>query len=125
MLSRMNRSTDFDYPSSGWEQQSQDEGATFAATEQRIKLTLFTDTHVIRGTVSTRLRRLTDVFVGAEHGFLVVSDATVEEFGSKSQPDRAAIAQVNLSTVLFAATESSVEAQPELRLIKSVEDALI
>jgi hypothetical protein len=96
------------------------------ATPLRLQLTLFTDAHVIRGHVETRLKRLTDVLNQAEHDFIVVSDAIMEEFGTKGQPvTRADFAQVNLNSLLFAVTDSIVEPQPELRLVKSAEEALI
>jgi hypothetical protein len=93
---------------------------------QRLTLNLFTDAHVIHGFVETRLKRLSDVLNQAEHDFLVVGDATLEEFGTKGQPTlHAEFAQVNLNALLFAATDSIVEPQPEMRLVKSTEDALI
>jgi hypothetical protein len=49
----------------------------------------------------------------------------MEEFGARGQTTRADFAQVNLSSLLFAITDSVVEAQPELRLVKSSEEALV
>jgi hypothetical protein len=96
------------------------------ATPLKLQLTLFTDAHVIHGHIETRLKRLSDVLNGAEHDFIVVTDATMEEFGTKGQPViRADFAQVNLNALLFAVTDSIVEPQPELRLVKSAEDALV
>lgn len=92
----------------------------------RLHVILFTDAHVIRGHVETRLRRMTDVLNQAEHDFIVVSDATMEEFGAEGQlVTRADFAQVNLNSLLFAVTDSIVEPVPELRLVKSAEEALI
>ena len=92
----------------------------------RLQVMLFTDAHVIRGYIETRLRRMTDVLNQAEHDFVVVGDATLEEFGTKGQPvTRADFAQVNLNTLLFAVTDSIVEPVPELRLVKSAEEALV
>ncbi len=101
--------------------------APFRFNEPRVlQVTLFTDAHVIKGHVETRLRRLSDVLNQAEHDFIVVSDASMEEFGATGQAaTRADFAQVNLSSLLFAVTDSVVEPQPELRLVKSLEDALI
>lgn len=93
---------------------------------QKLALTLFTDAHVIRGHVETRLRRLSDVLNQAEHDFIVVGDASLEELGATDQPvTRAEFAQVNLNSLLFAVTDSIVEPQPEMRLVKSPENALI
>jgi hypothetical protein len=105
--------------------EAQDFGLGIAAP-QRMQLMLFTDAHVIRGYVETRLRRLSDVLNQAEHDFIVVRDAVMEEFAAKGQPvSRADFAQVNLNSLLFAVTDSIVEPQPELRLVKSAEEALI
>ena len=96
------------------------------AAPLKLHLTLFTDAHVIRGQIETRLKRLTDVLNQAEHDFIVVSDAIMEEFAAKGQPvTRADFAQVNLNSLLFAFTDSIVEPQPELRLVKSAEEALV
>lgn len=96
------------------------------APPQKLHLTLFTDAHVIRGYVETRRRRLSDVLNQAEHDFIVLSEASMEEFGARDQPvTRADFAQVNLASLLFAVTDSIVEAQPELRLVKSAEAALV
>jgi hypothetical protein len=108
-----------------WGRSSEPSGPEFNP-RQKLTLMLFTDSHVIRGFVDTRLKRLSDVLNQAEHDFLVVSNATMEEFGTKGQPTlHAEFAQVNLNTLLFAATDSIVEPQPEMRLVKSPEDALI
>jgi len=95
------------------------------APPRTLQLTMFTDAHVIRGVVTSRTRRLSDLLNEAEHEFIVVSGAVIEEYGQKGLPDRAEFAQVNLNTLLFAVTDSIVEPQPELRLVKSPEDALI
>lgn len=99
-------------------------GFTFAPP-QEMHVTMFTDSHVIRGHIATRLRRLSDVLNTAEDDFIVVANATMEEFGARGQPDRADFAQVNLSTLLFAVADSIVEPQAELRLVKSQEEALV
>ena len=92
----------------------------------KLRLAMYTDAHVIRGHVETRLRRITDVLNQAEHDFIVVSDASLEEFGAGEQaPTTADFAQVNLSSLLFAVSDTVVEAVPELRLVKSSANALI
>ncbi len=88
-------------------------------------LTLYTDSHVVRGTVATRQRRLTDILNQAEHEFLVIYDATMDEFGSRDQPLRSEYAQINLGAVLFAVSDAPIEPLPELRTPKVAEQALI
>jgi hypothetical protein len=93
--------------------------------EQVINLTLFTDAFVVRGTITTRQRRITDLLNDAEHNFLVLTDVTMDEFGSRSIAARSEYVQVNLDTVLFAVAETSVEPVPELRTPKIAEQAMI
>jgi hypothetical protein len=93
--------------------------------EQAVALTLYTDAYVVHGTIRTRQRRVTDILNHADHDFLVISDVTFDEFGSRTQTDQAEFAQVNLGAVLFAVAETPVEPLPELRTPKVAEQALI
>ncbi|MGH2512618.1 MAG: DUF6812 domain-containing protein [Candidatus Limnocylindrales bacterium] len=90
-----------------------------------LDLTLYTDSFIIRGTISTRYRRVTDVLNDPEHHFIVLSEATVDEYGSRELATRSQYAQVNLATVLFAVSSVPVDSLPELRTIKVPEAALI
>jgi hypothetical protein len=49
----------------------------------------------------------------------------VEDYGGRGQPIRAAFAQVNLDTVLFAVANTPVQPIPELRTPKTQEQAII
>lgn len=88
-------------------------------------ITLVTDAFVVRGTIQTRHRRITDMLNSAEHDFLVLTDATFEEFSSTGQAIQADFAQVNLGAVLFGVADEPFEATPELRVRKVSERALI
>jgi hypothetical protein len=92
---------------------------------QSLELTLYTDAFIIRGTIMTRHKRVTDVLNDPEHHFLVLTDATVDEYGSRELATRSEFAQVNLATVLFAISSVPVDPTPELRTIKVPEAALI
>jgi hypothetical protein len=92
---------------------------------QAVPLLLYTDSFVIRGTLSTRQRRVTDMLNFAEERFLVLSDVTTDEFGSRGDQLRAEFAQVNLASVLFAVVNEDVPPAPELRTPKVAEEALI
>jgi hypothetical protein len=92
---------------------------------QAVPLLLYTDSFVIRGTLSTRQRRVTDMLNFAEERFLVLSDVTTDEFGSRGDQLRAEFAQVNLASVLFAVVNEEVPPAPELRTPKVAEEALI
>ena len=88
-------------------------------------VTVYTDSYVVRAMLRTRQRRLTDALTVPDQPFLVVEDAVFEEFGSRALLERAAFAQVNLSTVLFAFAAEEMEARPELRTVKVPQRALI
>jgi hypothetical protein len=92
---------------------------------QPVPLLLYTDSFVIRGTLTTRQRRVTDMLNFAEERFLVLSDVTTDEFGSRGDQLRAEFAQVNLASVLFAVVNEEVPPAPELRTPKVAEEALI
>jgi hypothetical protein len=92
---------------------------------QAVPLLLYTDSFVIRGTLTTRQRRVTDMLNFAEERFLVLSDVTTDEFGSRGDQIRAEFAQVNLASVLFAVVNEEVPPAPELRTPKVAEEALI
>jgi hypothetical protein len=92
---------------------------------QPVALTLYTDAFVIRGTLDTRQRRVTDMLNSADDRFLVLSDVMSDEFGSRGETIRAAYAQINLAAVLFAVANDAVEAAPELRTPKVAEEAVI
>lgn len=96
-----------------------------ANEEQRVSLTLYTDAHVVRGTIGTRQRRVSDILNHAEHDFIVLTDVEMDEFGSRRPVYRAEFAQVNLAAVLFAVADTKVEAVPELRTPKVPEAAVI
>jgi hypothetical protein len=92
---------------------------------QSVALTLYTDSFVIRGSLTTRQRRVTDMLNLAEERFLVLSDVSTDEFGSRGDQLRAEFAQVNLASVLFAVVNEPVAPAPELRTPKIPEEALI
>jgi len=90
-----------------------------------VSLTLYTDAFIIRGTILTRQRRITDILNTADERFLVLSGVTSDEFGSRGETIRAEFAQVNLASVLFAVADTTVETLPELRTPKTPAQALI
>jgi hypothetical protein len=92
---------------------------------QNVALTLYTDAFIIRGSLVTRQRRVTDMLNMADERFLVLADVTTDEFGSRGDQMRAEFAQVNLASVLFAVVNEPVAPAPELRTPKIAEEALI
>ncbi|HEX7471493.1 MAG TPA: hypothetical protein VF323_00285 [Candidatus Limnocylindrales bacterium] len=98
----------------------------FAQTGERpLAITVYTDSFVVRGTVTSRHRRVTDILNTAPEEFIVLSDVTMDEWGSTASPVHADYAQVNLASVLFAVANEPVEPTPELRLAKISEQAFI
>ena len=93
--------------------------------QQSVALTLYTDVFVIRGTVDTRQRRVTDILNNADDRFLVLSDVTFDELGPSGRTVRAEFAQVNLASILFAVADTPVDPAPELRTPKTPELALV
>jgi hypothetical protein len=93
--------------------------------ELPLAVTLYTDSYVIHGTVTSRHRRVTDILNTAAEAFIVLSDVSMDEWGSTATPVRADYAQVNLASVLFAVADEPVEPTPELRMVKIPEQAFI
>jgi hypothetical protein len=93
--------------------------------ERPVAMTLYTDAYVIHGTVTSRHGRVTDILNTAVEAFIVLSEVTMDEWGSTASPVRADFAQVNLASVLFAVADEPVEATPELRMPKITEQAFI
>ncbi|MGZ6295601.1 MAG: hypothetical protein ACXWPV_00510 [Candidatus Limnocylindrales bacterium] len=89
------------------------------------RVTLFTDSLLVRGTIRTRQRRLSDVLNAAEASFLVLEEVTFEEFGSRAIADRASYAQINLATVLFGVADEAVEPLAEMRMVKLKQMAIL
>jgi len=92
---------------------------------QQVHLTLYTDSFIVRGTVETRERRISDILNQAPHEFIVLRSVTFDEYGSRELAVTSEFAQVNLGTVLFAVADDVVEPAPELRTVKVPEQALI
>ena len=90
-----------------------------------VPLTLYTDAFVIKGQIRTRQNRVTDILNHADEDFLVLSDAVIDEYGTRALATRSEYAQVNLDAVLFAVAETTVEARPDLRTPKVSELAMI
>lgn len=90
-----------------------------------VPLTLYTDAFVVKGTVRSRQNRITDILNQTDDGFLVLSDAVVDEYGSRGTPTRSEFAQVNLAAVLFAVADTPIEPRPDLRTPKVPEQAMI
>jgi hypothetical protein len=93
--------------------------------QPKVSLTLYTDAFVIRGSVMSRQRRVTDILNNAEDPFIVLGEVTSDEFGTRGETIRAEYAQINLASVLFAVADTAVETPPELRTPKVPEQAMI
>lgn len=88
-------------------------------------LILYTEAYMVRGSVPTQHRRLSDVLNAPGDAFLVVEQATLEAYGSRDLPQRAGFAQVNLAAVLFAVDSADAPATPDLHAAKMSQGAFI
>ncbi len=88
-------------------------------------LTLYTEMLIVRGTMMTFQHRVTDILNQAADPHLVLEDVTLEEYGSADAPLRAEFAQVNLASILFAVSLTTIEPIRELRTPKISERALL
>jgi hypothetical protein len=95
------------------------------ASLRAVPMTLYTEMLVVRGTIQTLQHRVTDILNQATEPHLVLEDVTLEEYGSTDLPIRAEFAQVNLASVLFAVSLTTVEPMRELRTPKVSERALL
>ena len=93
--------------------------------QSAVVLTLYTDSFVIKGSLDTRQRRITDMLNLAEDPFIVLADVTFDEFGTVGRTVRADFAQVNLGSILFAVADTPAEPAPELRTHKIEQRALV
>jgi len=99
--------------------------SSFGSEQTTVDLTLYTDTYVIRGAITTRHRRLSDLLNLNDDEFLVLSDATMDPLSMRGSSYSAPYAQVNLAAVLFAVASEAIAAQPELRTPKVAEATLV
>jgi len=90
-----------------------------------VPMTLYTEMLIVRGTIQTLQHRVTDILNQATDPHLVLEDVTLEDYGSADLPLRAEFAQVNLASILFAVSLTTVEPIRELRTPKVSERALV
>ena len=85
---------------------------------QEMPLTLVTDRLVIQGTVLTRVLRLTDLVNDPESSHLILQSPTFMELGSRRVIAQGAVAQVQLSDLLFAHANGPTESAASMRMPK-------
>jgi hypothetical protein len=90
-----------------------------------VDLTLYTDSLVVKGSVSTTHRRITDILNLTEPPFLVLEQVTVEELGLRTSSTTVPFAQLSLDAILFAVADLPVEANPAMRVVKTAEEAVV
>jgi hypothetical protein len=96
-----------------------------ATPTRAIPMTLYTEQVVVRGTVPTRLHRVTDILNLADSPYLILEDVLLEDLDAREAPVRAAYAQVNLDSILFAVSIQAVESNRRLHTPKVAERALV
>lgn len=80
-----------------------------------MQLTLVAERVIVQGTVRTRLRRLTDLMNDKDSIYIVLTDATFMEVGSRRIIAQAAAAQIATESILFAHTTSPTQSAGDLR----------
>jgi len=90
-----------------------------------VPITLYTDAFLVKGTLETRHRRLTDALNEATDGFLILSDARFDAFRSASNLITADYAQINLASVLFVVSDEVIEPDPGQASPRVAEEAMI
>ena len=93
--------------------------------QRPVPITLYTDAFMVKGTLETRHRRLTDALNEATDGFLILSDARFDAFRSASNLITADYAQVNLASVLFVVSDEVVAPDPGQASPRVAEEAMI
>ncbi len=93
--------------------------------QRAVPMTMYTEQLIVRGSVQTAQHRVTDILNQAQDQYLVLEDVTIEEHGSTDAPTRAEFARVNLASVLFAVSLTTVDPIRELRTPKVSEHALL
>jgi hypothetical protein len=97
----------------------------FGGAPRPIPITLYTDAFMVKGTLETRHRRLSDALNEATDGFIVLSDARFDAYRSAANVIHADFAQVNLASVLFVVSDDAVQADPNQVSPKVTEQAMI
>lgn len=90
-----------------------------------VPITLYTDAFMVKGTLETRHRRLTDALNDATDGFIILSDTRFDEYRSASSMITADYAQVNLASVLFVVSDEAVPPDPVQASPRVAEEAMI
>ena len=85
---------------------------------QPLEMTLYTDSFIIRGTIQTRYKRVTDVLSDPEHHFLVLTDAMVDEYGSRELATGPSLPRSTWPPSCSPSRTSTSSPTPELRTIK-------
>ena len=67
-----------------------------------LDVTIYTDAYVVKGSIEAGQGSLAGVFDGADDDVVMLSDVTMDEYGSRTGAVRAEFAQVNVATILFA-----------------------
>jgi hypothetical protein len=94
-------------------------------TPEPMRLTLVTESSIVRGTSVTWRRRMTDLLNEGDHAFILLEDVEMEDIAGSDPPVRASHAQVNLDAVLFVLSPHPVHSSPDFHVRKSQERAYI
>ena len=88
-------------------------------------ITLYTDSHIVRGTVLTRHRRMSDILNRPDEPFIVLSDVVMDEWGIASSRSGPASPRSTSPPSSSPSPTPRSSRRPELRLAKVREQAFI
>jgi hypothetical protein len=90
-----------------------------------LPLTVATPTMVVKGSVTTRVKRLTDLINEPDLTQLVLQDARFMEFGSRQVIAKGGAAHIPLGEILFVHTSSPTEGNAAMKMPKQPVEATL
>jgi hypothetical protein len=101
------------------------EGTWGTGSAGGLNVTVYTDAYVVRGSVTAGQGSLADIFDSAEDDVVLLSDVTLDEYGSRTGAVRTEFAQINVATVLFAVAGTSRDAGEEVLTATAPDQILV
>jgi hypothetical protein len=101
------------------------EGTWQTRSADALNVTVYTDACVVKGSVAAGQSSLAGIFDGAEDDVLLLSDVTMDEYGSRTGAVRAEFGQINVATVLFAVAGTARDAAEEVLTATAPDQVLV
>lgn len=101
------------------------EGTWGTGSAAALNVTVYTDAYLVKGSLSAGQATLAAILNGAADDVILVSDVTIDEYGSRTGAVRAEFAQINVSTVLFAVAGTARDAGEEVLTATAPDQVLV